>query len=192
MLRYNAVRYEVRMNRQMTETTTYESRRGIRVEVRPLTRADVPNLLDIFAHMGPDSRYNRFQQVATNPDPELVQQRAEEIAVVTVERGQGWVAFVNRDGVDPFPVGAVRYIYTGPGTAEIAVSVRDDFQQQGIGKILVQHAVAYARTEGLRCLLASVLPDNRAALALMRSLELPYSAQMVDGVREFLLDITGP
>jgi RimJ/RimL family protein N-acetyltransferase len=85
----------------------------------------------------------------------------------------------------------VRYIHVSPGVAEIAVSVRDDYQQQGIGTMLVQHAVAAARNDGLHHLLASILPENTAALRLMSRLELPYTAQSVDGVRQLLLDLEG-
>ena len=41
---------------------------GQTIELRPLTRADVPHLLEIFEHMGPDSRYNRFHEVAAHLD----------------------------------------------------------------------------------------------------------------------------
>ena len=55
-------------------------------------------------------------------------------------------------------------------SAEFALIVRDDMVGKGLGRLLLQRLIAYARQRGVRELAADVLPDNRPMLALCRSL----------------------
>ncbi len=59
-------------------------------------------------------------------------------------------------------VGGGRYIVTGPGKAEIAFVVIDDYQGQGLGTLLMSHLAVLARKAGLKELIAEVLPENAA------------------------------
>jgi L-amino acid N-acyltransferase YncA len=55
------------------------------------------------------------------------------------------------------------------GTAEISVYVHEKFQRRGIGRALLQKAIADAARLNLRALLGYVLGHNEASLALFES-----------------------
>jgi RimJ/RimL family protein N-acetyltransferase len=60
--------------------------------------------------------------------------------------------------------GGARYVIVKPGQAELALTVADRFQGQGIGAALMHHLAAVAKGAGLRELIAEVLPENIAML----------------------------
>jgi acetyltransferase len=53
--------------------------------------------------------------------------------------------------------------------AEFALIVRDDMVGKGLGSLLLQRLIDYAREHGVRELIADVLPDNQRMLALGRA-----------------------
>ncbi len=55
-------------------------------------------------------------------------------------------------------------------TADVAVIVRSDLQRHGLGKLLLEDAIAYARSRGARRIIGDVLSDNTATLDLARAL----------------------
>ena len=76
------------------------------------------------------------------------------------------VAEIDEDGGTAI-VGGGRYVVVESGQAEIAFTVVDAFQRQGLGAILVRHVVGLARAAGLKQLSADVLRDNRAMLHVL-------------------------
>jgi GNAT superfamily N-acetyltransferase len=68
----------------------------------------------------------------------------------------------------PRAVGLARYVVDGPGRAEIAYEVVDDWQGRGLGTRLLERLVTTARERGLDVLHGSVLEDNHASIALLR------------------------
>jgi RimJ/RimL family protein N-acetyltransferase len=84
------------------------------------------------------------------------------------------VATADKDG-ERAVIGGARYVVTRPGQAEVAFTVVDEYQGQGIGTALVRHLVGIARTAGLTELTAEVLPDNAPMLKLFERIGLPLS-----------------
>jgi L-amino acid N-acyltransferase YncA len=54
--------------------------------------------------------------------------------------------------------------------AEIAMTVEDAWQHRGLGKCLAVRLAALATDRGYDTFVATMLPDNRAALGLVRKL----------------------
>src|SRR5882757_11269083 len=73
---------------------------------------------------------------------------------------------------DGRPVGLVNVVPDGPHEVEIAVLVADRWQHRGIGRALLEHALADPRWAG-QTVHAAVRPDNIAVLTLLRSLHRP-------------------
>jgi RimJ/RimL family protein N-acetyltransferase len=131
-----------------------------RIRIRPLTTADHDTVRSIFAGMSSASRTARYLapvrqltpamlRALTNVDP------ARHVALVAeTQRGQ--------------PVGLARYVVDGPGRAELAYEVVDDWHGRGIGSRLLGELLAAARADGIRTVHASLLADNDRSLALLR------------------------
>ena len=68
----------------------------------------------------------------------------------------------------------------GAGTAEVAVTVEDAWQHQGIGRRLTKRLARRAVDHGIESFTASVLADNRPALGLLRKLS-PDASVHFDG-----------
>jgi RimJ/RimL family protein N-acetyltransferase len=97
-------------------------------------------------------------------------------------------SFVNVDFVDhvalvavveesgrPVIAGGARYAVVRPGTAEVAFTVIDEYQGQGLGTAFMHHLAAIARGAGLRELIAEVLPDNIPMLKVFEKSGFPLS-----------------
>jgi GNAT superfamily N-acetyltransferase len=84
------------------------------------------------------------------------------------------VAIVEESG-RPTIVAGGRYIVVKPGRAEVAFTVLDQYQGQGIGAVLLRHLASIAKDAGLKKLIADVLPENGAMLKVFRRSGLPCS-----------------
>lgn len=151
----------------MKHSLTFLTRRKRRIWVRPMTAKDAPLLIEIFAHLSPQSRYMRFHEPLEAPDPEQVEEKAREIAALDPDRGHGWLAFATVRGRRT-PVAGIRWVRVDETTAEIALTVRDDFQGQGIGRELLGIAVLDAADAGMARVVAIVHGANQSVLQLLR------------------------
>jgi GNAT superfamily N-acetyltransferase len=80
-----------------------------------------------------------------------------------------------------------RYVVGKPGTAEIAFTVVDGYQGQGIGAALLRHLAGLARQAGLKEFTAEVLPDNTPMLKVFERSGLKFnSRRSADGVHAVL------
>ena len=152
------------------------------VRLRPITAADGPLLIDIFAHMGPESRYLRFNEPPRAPEPARVQAEAQAIAGMPAARGRGWLALAQPADEEEIPVGAVRYVYSvDRRSAEFALSIRDDYQRRGLGTWFVEQAIIAARADGLETLFGYVQHSNEGMWRLLRRLSVEVETSIEDG-----------
>jgi GNAT superfamily N-acetyltransferase len=139
-----------------------------RVVVRDLRRDDGELLDALMAGLSPHSRYLRFHA----PIPAL--SAAMRSALLDVD-GRDRIALVaevdTTDDSGGTPVGIARMSRDrrAPAEAEIAVSTVDAWHRRGVGRLLVSAVAERARAVGVRRLTARVLRENRAAIALFRS-----------------------
>ena len=155
-----------------TWLATITAKNGTAVRVRLIRPDDVQNLITIFEHMGPESRYQRFHRNLEHPSEAQVLAEAERIAQAAPDRQEGLIAFADLPGEPAAPVAGARYVVLEPGMAEVAMSVRDDCHGLGIGTRLLQLIVERAREAGLRCLTGEILNDNEAVWIVLK--RLPY------------------
>jgi acetyltransferase len=155
------------------QDTTFHSAAGHLIHVRRLQFDDAPLLVDIFEHMTSDSRYRRFHQTLDYVSASRMQQEALQIAHADPEKNRCLIAFTDLPGRSGMPIGAVRFVYTGPQEAEVAISIRDDFQNMGIGTQLMQLLAEEARMMGFSRLTADIQNDNLAIWHVFKSLPYP-------------------
>ena len=149
----------------MTYQSTLED--GTTLVIRPIRPEDKPLLLDGFARLSERSRYFRFFTKL----PALSQDQLHYLTEVDQKSHSAWVAGVVEDGHET-GVGVVRWIRLrdDPTTAEIAVTVVDDYQRRGLGRTLVYVAAQEALAAGVRNFHAVVLVENRATIAMLRGM----------------------
>jgi RimJ/RimL family protein N-acetyltransferase len=143
----------------MLEPANYSAfetlRDGRRAEIRALKSGDRADLIAAVARSSPQSLYRRFFAVKRDfTEPEI-----EFFLNVDFVNHVALVAIVDVAG-QAVIAGGARYVVVQPGRAEIAFTVVDQYQGQGIGTALMYHLATIARGAGLKELIAEVLPDN--------------------------------
>jgi GNAT superfamily N-acetyltransferase len=171
---------------------TFKAKNGQDVRVRPLVYDDAVYLVDIFEHMSPDSRYQRFHQTTDHVHPGRIWREAENIAHMDETQQEGLLAFADLPDRPNAPVGAARYVCIGEGRAETAVSVRDDMQNNGIGSALLRLLAEEAREKGIKHLVADIVNSNKGIFAVLN--KLPYTVtRKADGAYSSVtIDLTKP
>jgi RimJ/RimL family protein N-acetyltransferase len=72
-------------------------------------------------------------------------------------------------------------------TAEVALVVRDKYQNQGVGSEILSYLTYLARRQGLLCFTAEVLMDNRPMMALFERMGFDIERRSEEGVYELCL-----
>jgi RimJ/RimL family protein N-acetyltransferase len=147
---------------------------GRRIEIRAIRRSDRAALLAALDHTSSQSLYRRFFGVKRGFSEKEISQSLNVDFINHV----ALVAVINEDGLETI-VGGGRYVVVGPGTAELAFTIIDEYQRKGLGKALLRDLIALARNSGLKELIADVLPDNVAMLKVFEN-----SGQIVSTKRE--------
>jgi RimJ/RimL family protein N-acetyltransferase len=169
---------------------TLQTTSGLILRVRAEQPGDGPVLVDLFNHLSPSSRYLRFSKSMDDPDPQRVQQEAERLARLGPPLDMAWLAFVDSPDQTEAAVGAVRFFRTGPNEAELAVSVRDDRQRQGIGSALLSFACTAAQETGIQRLTATFRSENRGIWALVKRSPYPVSWKLEGPEVHAVMDLT--
>ena len=150
------------------------------VRVRAIGPGDAEWLQAGFARLSPESRYRRF----FTPVPRLTRSMLERL---TATDGWNHVAIgaetLCGGGSGPSPVGVARFFRLGdrPDAAEVAVTVIDELQGRGLGRMLLRELGKTAWRLGIRHFVATVLPDNEPMRALIRGMSDHAEAHREDG-----------
>lgn len=166
---------------------------GLNVKVYRIRPEDAENLVNLFEHLSETSRYQRFNEMLTNPDPGFIRQRAQQMATVGPKQGVAWVAFASLPGEPNAPVAGARYMHLPDGrSAEVSIAVRDDLHRQGLGTELMLYLARHASSKGVKRLTATYDTGNRAVWRLVH--EAPYAViTTVHGHEtEVIIDLTQP
>src|SRR4051794_22188358 len=143
-------------------TRTYTLNDGARISIRQIRPQDGALVTEAFDRLSSASRYRRFLTAM----PDLPDALLEQLTVVDHDRHEALVAIAVETGQ---LVGSARYIRDEeqPERAEVAVTVTDNWQGRGVGRLLLERLTARARTEGIRAFTALMLGDNRVAVELL-------------------------
>lgn len=130
---------------------------GTPVFIRPIWPEDTELERRFIEGLSTESRYFRFLGCMRSPSPELLRRLTD----IDHERDAAYIALV-RDGNDQRQVGAARYSLDADGqSCECAVSVSDDFQNRGLGTLLMRHLIEHARARGVRHMYSVDAAENR-------------------------------
>ncbi|TNY38126.1 GNAT family N-acetyltransferase [Thermomonospora catenispora] len=132
------------------------------VRVRPYGVTDGPRLRRMSDRLSPASLFARF----FTGSPHIPETYVHRLEGIDHWDHEALVALLDDD-----IVGVAEYVRdrADPRRAELAVLVVDPWQHRGVGRLLVCCLAHTALRRGVTAFGAEILPDNRAALAAVRS-----------------------
>lgn len=146
--------------------------------VRPIAITDAERLARLFGRLSPETVHFRFFSPISRPP------RAALLRLADVDHDRR-DALVALDGDEIIAVARYdarpRDDRTPSNQAEIAMTVEDSWQGRGLGKRLARRLAVLAAERGYDSFVATVLPDNRAALGLLRKLVPDASVRWAGG-----------
>ena len=138
---------------------------GARVTLRPIVPDDKGLLIDVFARLSAQSRYQRFFTIPRELSPATLSYFTEvdhsnREAIIAIEPISGQA------------LGVARYVRLRDDSqaAEIAVAVVDDWHRRGLAHALLSQLTFRAREEGISRFVAVVQARNHDALALAKEI----------------------
>lgn len=139
--------------------------------VRPIRPEDEPLIHDMVAHTAMEDLRLRFFA----PMKRLSHQMAARLTQIDYEREMALVAAcreTDADGTEREAIYGTVRITADPDNerAEYAVLVRSDLKGKGLGYLLMQEILAYAKSRGIKEVFGEVLRENTSMLALCREL----------------------
>jgi RimJ/RimL family protein N-acetyltransferase len=137
---------------------------GEEVTVRPLLMSDEEPLQDLFYRLSNESTYTRFMAFKKAHPHEEMQ------ALVNLDYESTMALVVTRhEGADEDIVAMSRYD-VDPATrlADIAFVVRDEWQNKGVGTLLMRRMLEFARERGLAGFTGDVLVTNKAMMTVFQ------------------------
>ena len=139
---------------------------GTAVTLRLMRPGDRDEIARQFARMSPDSRYRRFFSGIQELSPEMLE-------YLTVVDGVNHFALVAvTDSLDlkrEVGLGVGRFVRLSDehDVAEAAVTVVDDYQGRGVGRLLIMTLVEAARERGVKKFRGEVLESNEPMRKLL-------------------------
>ncbi len=160
--------------------------RGQLVRVRAIRPGDRYRLREEFLKLSKATVRDRFFSIKTDLTDEELTYYTEVDFVMHV----ALVAEIDAGG-EWRPVGVGRFVRDRdcPDHSEFAITITDEFQGQGIGRVLFHHLMRCARKLGVRYLEATVLPQNVRMSNLLHRSGLPLQSSMRDGVLTYALTL---
>lgn len=160
-------------------------RDGREIALGRVSPADAPLLAEAFERLSEESRRLRF----LGPKPALT---PSELRYLTAVDGHHHEALAAVDPVSGRGVAIGRFVRDpeNPTRAEVAVTVADDWQGDGLGKLMLTRLAERAREEGVGRFTALISTDNRGMQALLGQLDPEAAIHHVgNGVAEWEVEL---
>jgi acyl-CoA hydrolase len=162
-LAWDKVRYPEELER-------YETLRdGAQIFFRPVKPTDDPMLSEMLYSLSGESVHKRFFSHTIAFPHRNVQQ----LTNIDYEQNLAIVGVVPGPGEDDIVAIAQYFLDPKTQSAEVAFIVQDDWQQKGMGTLLMQYLTQIARQRGVKSFNAKVLPQNKAMLGVFQNSNLP-------------------
>ena len=170
--------------RHFSEAATL--RDGTPVTIRVMRPDDRERLVAAFAKLDQQSIYTRFFSFRKEL-PEGPLSRIDTIDFVRL------AALVVTTGADETIIGSATYVADtardGSKSAEVAFTIEEDYQGQGLASRLLAALAGIARRHGIARLTAEVLAENAAMLGVFQRGGLPMHKRRESGVIHIELDL---
>ena len=161
------------------EIETYRTTKtGMDLFLRPVKISDEAILKDFFHGLSDNSMYMRFM----SNRKEMPHNRLQDQVVIDYTRQMTILAIRKMEGREEI-VGVGQYVLMRTlYMANVAFAVKDDYQGQGIGKVLLTYLTFLAQRQGLLGFTAEVLMENRPMLHLFNESGFDIQKEGAEGV----------
>ena len=141
---------------------------GTEAFVWPLLPTDKDALRQEYEHLSPESRYHRFLAEVPHLTSQMLGHLVDEVDGIN---HAAWVLCAFPEHGPDALAGIARIIRypDKPATADVAVTVVDDWQGKGVASALMEVLKRHP-LEGITTIETEIAEDNQAALALLRRL----------------------
>jgi acyl-CoA hydrolase/GNAT superfamily N-acetyltransferase len=134
------------------------------VVIRPARASDVEGLQDVFYHLTPQDVYTRFFTSLKS----LSVSKTQHLCNVDYEKEMAFLATTGEREEEQI-VGSCFYVVNlSTNMADVAYMIRPEWKGKGLGIVLQQRLVEYAKLKGLRGFTADILVENKGMLALAK------------------------
>ncbi|WP_115545221.1 GNAT family N-acetyltransferase, partial [Aeromonas veronii] len=147
--------------------------------LRPIRPEDEPAHKQFVLQVSDEDRYKRFFADVG----ELGHEELARMTQIDYDREMAFVA-VGQDGeLQDQILGVVRAISTpDQSDAEFAILVRSDLKGVGLGKLMMEKIIRYAKEQGISQLSGMTMPSNRGMANLAKRLGFKIDVQIEEGV----------
>lgn len=128
----------------------------LNVKIRRLGIEDINKVVDLYNSLSTESIYYRFRGFFKDFEGYLKSIFSKPYNIV-------YGAFLGDE-----LVGIFEAVYISDGCYELAIVVRDEYQNKGIGTRLVAYAFDDLKEKGVKTMIAYTTPDNYRILAISR------------------------
>jgi acetyltransferase len=164
---------------------TFKLASGEQIRFRPVRPEDEPMVAEAFRTASRETLLHRF----FTPLPGLSSEHLRQLLTIDPVREVCIVGELTTEAGKRIVCGA-RYVrLTDPLIAEIALTVHDDFQGQGIGGVMLRLLIQLGRTDGIRTFAADVLATNVKMLRLLEKVAPRRRSTLAEGVCHVEFDL---
>ncbi|MDX9987686.1 bifunctional acetate--CoA ligase family protein/GNAT family N-acetyltransferase [Thiothrix unzii] len=139
---------------------------GTDIIIRPIRPEDAEMEQEFVRNLSKESRYMRFMQALRELTPDML----VRLTQIDYDREMAFLALTRQDGKE-VEMGVTRYaINPDRNSCEFALVIADEFQNRGLGGVMMNILIDTARARGLRYIDGEVLAHNHGMLKLMQRL----------------------
>jgi acetyltransferase len=166
----------------------FEDETGTPLVLRPIRPEDEPKMAVFHEKISEQSVYLRYFS-SFQLSQRVEHERLMRICYVDYDRAIALVTeWTNPDTGESEILAAGRLTrLANPEEAEFAMLVRDDFQRRGIGFHMLEKLLQFGRDEGIKRVVAYMLPENRGMLRVSEKLGFQFEREdeLIKAVIEF-------
>jgi len=157
---------------------TYVTPDNHEIRFRPIMPVDEQKIRDLFYNLREEDVYYRFMSSVRT----LPHSKAQPLVILDYEEKFAIAAYIGEEADEKF-VGVARWLLDrGTNMAEVAFTVRPDWQKKGIGTFMLKKLIEVAETKGITGFTAEVLAVNRKMLNVFHKSGCNIKTHLEDGV----------
>ncbi len=165
-----------------------QTKKNVPVLLRPIRPTDEPKLQDLFYSLSDSTLYQRFQRVIKS----VPHKERQYYLDVDYRANMALVAETCEQRRDPKIIGVAQYFLDpATGYADASFVIRDTWQGQGLGTVMIRHLTDIARENGVKGFTADVLASNGAMLHVFYNSGLEINSTLSEGVYQLKMPLSG-